>query len=632
MQELLSLCGINNKELQVRIRKESQSSKHHVVLQVNASEKNRTVSILRNEVKAFGGSKSSSRSVEKLFRNLGTNTFFPFFQHIRWYILVASFVILPLTLTVGFGCRFLNVGFENQDEVESFGAFNVAIYDPQSRASNNFLGCVRPSQYWQEETSYDLGFTVLKIASSFMLAFTFLASIICICVQCFSKHGKTRLWGLMRFAYIGAAASQGVMYTVFISDLCQEDEDSDDDSEFAGFLSFNLGDKKCSPGQSGILGVINFALLFGMVIATFVSMPPRNPVFQCWGGDIEWDDEDSEEGDTSEEDSDRVDVDDSVSLFDRKSLKSMMSVLSDDAASAAEKGLDTKSVSSKSKKSTKSVPSADEKYKVVEETTDGASAKASEKEVEGVVEAVVETVESGPSAAQSENSKKRFSAFASLFRRNKATDKYAVNEEQQIITSEGSLLGRTGLNTMSSAMSSANSACSGATIEITNFVIQLIEMTELEKGGRRVKISNDDNQVEIVDEYPKVPGGVIKTSDSDVAQVRTEFYDLGSRTIKTITHKDGSKTVMTTIVVESGNDSMTITSNLPPPSYPQPKDALVNANSADASIDTPLSSKYQVTKNGSASVTTYQGNGKNREILKQGDLALSVGTRSTKKN
>ena len=58
LQELLSLCGINNKELQVRIRKESQSSKHHVVLQVNASEKNCTVSILRNEVKAFGGSKA----------------------------------------------------------------------------------------------------------------------------------------------------------------------------------------------------------------------------------------------------------------------------------------------------------------------------------------------------------------------------------------------------------------------------------------------------------------------------------------------------------------------------------------------------------------------------------------------
>ncbi len=556
--------------------------------------------------------------------------FFSRLQHIRWYILVASFVILPLTLTVGFGCRFLNVGFENQDEVESFGAFNVAIYDPQSRASNNFLGCVRPSQYWLEETSYDLGFTVLKIASSFLLAFTFLASIICFCVQCFSKHGKTHLWGLMRFAYIGAAASQGVMYTVFISEMCQPDEDTDDDSSFAGFLAFNLGDKKCSPGQSGILGVVNFALLFGMVIATFNSLPPRNPVFQCWGGDIEWDEEDSEEGgDTSEEDSDRVDVDDSVSLFDRKSLKSMMSALSDDAASAAEKGLATKSVSSKSKKSSKSAPSVDEKYKVVEDKIDVASAKASVKVADEAVEAVVETVESGPTA-QSENSKNRFSAFASLFRRNKATDKYAVNEEPEIITSEGSLLGRTGLKTMSSAMSSAMSTCSGATLEITNFVIQLIDMTELEEGGRRVKISDDDNQVEIVDEYPKVPGGVIKKSDSDVAQVRTEFYDLGSRTIKTIAHKDGSKTVVTSIVVE-GNDSMTITSNLPPPSYPQPRDALVNANSADASIDTPLSSKYQVAKNGSASVTTYQGNGKNKEILGQGDLALSVGTRSTKK-
>ena len=52
-------------------------------------------------------------------------------------------------------------------------------------------------------------------------------------------------------------------------------------------------------------------------------MPPRNPVFQCWGGDIDWNDEDSEEaGDTSEEDSEMrqksIDVDDSVLPEGRK--------------------------------------------------------------------------------------------------------------------------------------------------------------------------------------------------------------------------------------------------------------------------------------------------------------------------
>ena len=34
-------------------------------------------------------------------------------------------------------------------------------------------------------------------------------------------------------------------------------------------------------------------------------------------------------------------------------------------------------------------------------------------------------------------------------------------------------------------------------LEVTNFVIQLIEMTELKEGGRRVKLADIDNQVEI---------------------------------------------------------------------------------------------------------------------------------------
>ena len=568
--------------------------------------------------------------------------------NIRWYILLGSFVIFPLTIIVGFGCRFLNVGFENQDEVESFGAFSVAIYDPQGRGDNNFLGCVRPSQYWQEEVSYDVGFTTLKIASAFMLAFSIVATLICVCLQCFSKHGKTHLWGIMRFCYIGAAVSQGVMYTVFVSELCQTDVEEDDDSNFKGFLLFNLGNKKCSPGYTGILGVINFALLFGMVIATFNSLPPRNPVFQCWGDDMDWD-EDSENGSTSEEDSEMKQLksmvsEDSVSLFSssrrsRRSVRSAVKNAVEDAASAAEKGVSTKSVGTK-KSSLAS--SRYEKYVIAEEGADEIPVKKAE-------EVAVETADS-PSASTAK-SKLKFPGMAKFLKKNKdkatednisvASSKTSKSKTVEVpkqevqIPSDSSIFAQMGLKTMSSALSSAISSnlsnSSGATLEVTNFVIQLIEMTELEEGGRRVKMADIENQVEIVDEYPKVPGGEIESSDSDVAVVRTEFYDLGSRTIKTITHKDSSKTIVTTILVEHGLEPVrSLQENTdPPPQYPKLLESPVEMTYSAASIESHNSSKYQVTA-GPSSVTSYKGTGKKKEILGQGDLALSVGTQSVK--
>jgi len=573
---------------------------------------------------------------------------------VLWYILIGSFVIFPLTFNVGLGCRFLNVGYENQDEIQSIGAFSVAIYDAQTRGNNNFLGCVKPSQFWQEETSYDVGFTTIRIASAFMLAFIVVATLICVCLQCFNKHGKSHLWGIMRVCYIGAAISQAAMYSVFASDMCKDDYEEDDDS-FKGFLLFNLGDKKCAPGHTGIIGVVNFALLVGMIVATFNSLPPRNPVFQCWGGDIDWDEE-SEDGSTSEEDSDlermrsMESVDDSVSLFSsRKSRKSSRSIGKGDAESVAENGFSrysvaSKSVASQSEKS--SVVSKQEKSTLLEEGS--IKSKQSTKPVEND-----EMTVGSKSTAKSKSKvpgigkffqKKRSEPtdIESVASTKKSTTKLETVDEskpEENITSEGSQIGDV-LNTVSSAglntMSSALSCSSGATYEVTNFVIQLIEMTELEAGGRRVKMSDNDNEVEIIDEYPKVPGGKIVSSDSDVAVVRTEFYDLGSRTIKTITHRDGSKTIVTTILVEHGAtgsvksaQKSTAASTAQPPTYPKLLEPPVEMAYSAASIESLNSSKYNITA-GPSSVTTYKGTGKKKDMLGQGDLALSVGTTSLK--
>jgi hypothetical protein len=531
----------------------------------------------------------------------------------RWYILLGTFVIFPLTFNVGLGCRFLNVGFEDEDEIQSFGAFNVAIYDPETRGNNKFLGCVGLSQFWQEETNYDLGFTIVRVTSALMMGFTTLATLICVCLQCFSKSGKSHLWSIMRVCYIGATISQAVMYSIFASDMCKTDDD-DDDSNFDAFIALNLTNKKCSPGHTGITGVINFALLFGMVLATFNSLPPRNPVFQCWGSDME-DDDLSDDGSTSEEDSvmrkwkelgHSIDQDDSVSLFggSRMSRKSRKSVKGDE----------------ESQKTKGSLPSKFEKYAVAEEGS-VASAKSSKSAVSKKSHKSSTSVSTARSIAKYLKKKAADdNKSVTSSKSNKSAISKAVHEAQLLEPSDSKVSASDfGLKSMSSA--------SGSTLEVTNFVLQLISMTELKEGGRRVKIADLENQVEIVDEYPKKKGGDIESSpSSDIAAVRTEFYELGSRTTKEITHSDGSKTVVTTILVENGLENATMASQDERPRLLEPPVELMHSA---GSIDSYKSSKYEVVPCNS-SVTTYKGLGKKKEVLGQGDLCLSVGTMSVK--
>ena len=322
----------------------------------------------------------------------------------RWYILLGSFVILPLTFNVGMGCQFLNVSYSNEEEVQSFGAYNVAIYDPESNG-NNFLGCVNLSLFWQERTDNDNGFTWLRISSIWMLFFTTLATAICLLLQCFSKSGKTHLWAIMRVCYIGALLGQACMYSVFASYLCTTDTDNHDSSD----MYVSSGSPNCLPGQTGMLGIFNFVLLFLMVIATFNSLPPRNPVFQCWGADSELDNDESKDGSTSEEDSvmrefknlGGADGDESVSLFEgsrvsRRSRRAVISAVK--SVDDAEKGL-ASSVASGAK-SPKSIPSKYEKYAIAEEQEEGsvkssksAASKASKRSTSARI--AVETVLSG---------------------------------------------------------------------------------------------------------------------------------------------------------------------------------------------------------------------------------------------
>lgn len=546
---------------------------------------------------------------------------------VLWYILVGSIVIFPLTLSVSLGCRFLTVISDDDDrtvgafkytvdtyDTQGLGAFNVAIYDQEIilggaiNNSNEFLGCVDYSTFWQNSTSNDMGFTASRIASGCLLAFTTLATLISTCLQCFVKRGKSHLWNVMRVCYIGALVSQVLMYTVFAAEMCRADNN------------------QCMPGRNGLFGILNCVLLLGMVVATFLSLPPRNPVFQCWGSS-EYDDE-SDGGSTEEEDEvmrkfksfgetggksvSMVD-NDSVSLFggsrmSRKSRKSMKwRTAEDEMASAAENGLST--VDSSGPKS--------HNYRTAEGSTVASrsrslsSSKSKKKTSSSVVVATVDSA--SVASAKSVRSGKSKSKMPSMVAKYLSTDKSADNDSVSSLRSKKSaelVPGDSQLDPIFSAPSGVLSTGSG---ETGNFISQLVEMTELGEGGRRVKKDEQDNLVEIIDEYPKEAGREIEsTPSSDVVKIRTEYYDMGSRTTKEITHQDGSCTIVTTIAADD-------------PTQRKAADAPIEMTNSTASIQSTNSSKYQVLETTSSveTPTIFKGAENEKQPVGQGALCLS---------
>eukprot|EP00537_Pseudo-nitzschia_pungens_P006813 CAMPEP_0172377006 /NCGR_PEP_ID=MMETSP1060-20121228/68678_1 /TAXON_ID=37318 /ORGANISM="Pseudo-nitzschia pungens, Strain cf. cingulata" /LENGTH=616 /DNA_ID=CAMNT_0013104673 /DNA_START=332 /DNA_END=2183 /DNA_ORIENTATION=- len=604
---------------------------------------------------------------------------------VLWYILLGSIVIFPLTLNVSLGCRFVTV--VNKDDTENtgdvkntvnnydaqgLGPFNLAIYDSQqivlggtSDNFNTFLGCVDYSLFWREATGNDFAFTMHRVASGCLLAFTTLATIICTCLQCFTKRGKSHLWNVMRAFYIGALLSQGLMYSVFGSEMCKEE------------------DNKCTPGRNGVAGAFNVVLLMGMVVATFLSLPPRNPVFQCWGSS-ESDYESDGDGSSTEEEDEVMRKfksfgdaggeksvsgveNDSVSLFggsrmsrkSRTTTKSLKSKLTeeDEVASAAENGLATagegESVSS-SRSKQKSVV----RVTTVDDGSSLASGKSGKSASSKMMPAISRYMFMGSKSSKDNDNhnhnhnhnhndndndngsvtsarskkKREFQDDAGYFqymfmgsKSSKDNDNHNHNHNDNdngSVTSARSKKSTelaSGDDIQADPILSVSSNISTHSGEVANFITQLIEMTELTDGGRRVKQDEQENLVEIIDEYPKEEGREIESSpSSDVVKIRTEYYDMGSRTTKEITHQDGSCTIVTTILADC-----------PSTSQRESIDAPIETNNSTASIQSTNSSKYQVlaTASAEASVSTFEQSEKEdakRKPVRQGEFCLSV--------
>jgi hypothetical protein len=527
----------------------------------------------------------------------------------RWYILLVSFAIFPLTLTLSLGCKFVIVGINEtaRTEHQALGFFNAAVYDLES-VGRDFLGCVDYSQYWKDQTN-DIAFRLARFAGAFLLAFTTLATIINICLQCFSKHGKSWLWGAMRYSYLVAFLSQGVMYTVFASHTCK---------------SLDGEASQCWLGRNGVAGVFNFLLLFGMVIATFHSFPPRNPVFQCWTGEYSGESSvdpcsDEDDVESAREVSSRHDG--SVSLFATSKASSRhpsvsksgsrLSFMSKKSKNSSASIVASQKLAQLSQRSAKSKKSASTKKSKSRDALIGQSIKENITEEEDKVTATEERdapVDTDKPLEQSqiETKSKITASPANSFRasitkrlcggtRSKKKVASPPNEDESFkhvservakLETGLQLGGKTRAQTVQPhpispykivnavnvrAHADGKDGVGGSVVkakrypvdrddsESIRFLHDLAAVTKLGKGGIRVKTIAKDHTVEIVDEYPANASVIFDASHrsdgAEVVKVRTEYYEQGSRTTKEVTHHDGSRTVVTTINSIPGNKS-----------------------------------------------------------------------------
>jgi hypothetical protein len=531
------------------------------------------------------------------------------------------------------------VDAESNKELMGFGLFSHAVYD---EVDGSFLSCVKYSHYWSDKTN-DRGFKVGRTFGYFLAASTTLATLICILVQCFNKHGKTCLWTVMKWSYAFAFASQFLTFSIWASDICD---------------NFDGESYQCTFGSNGVGAIANLLFLLGMAIATFNSQPPRNPVFRLWNiipTEYETDkadtDEDQSDGTEnkrhlktilaesgSEDNDDRFE---SVSLFGGRSARGARSIsqgstgsgkspapTNDTSNSSKWSGVEDSveySSASKSKKngsvktsrtanteatvasddswsfrkskhsknkseksgsiktsrtanteaSTAKTPcTSNDSYRKLKHSKNesekrtvfqGSSNKISkdpyhvhslademtladtlapdEMTLADEMSVEVSHRDDGSKRSETSGSKKEANTTRSVRSRGDST-RGSLRHGQSIRSSrdEGSI-GSKRLTLKKSEYSEGD----------VSFVTRLGASITLGSGGMRISESIIGNKLEIVDEYPlamSVDGKIFPPPDADgtdIVKVRTEYCPEGSKTVKEVTHTDGSRTVTTVI-------------------------------------------------------------------------------------
>lgn len=481
--------------------------------------------------------------------------------------------------------------------IREFGLYSFALHDDNA----NFLGCINYFDIAKLESDDEKGFRVARIFGKLLAASITLATLICILVQCFNKHGKSWLWRVMKWSYAVALVSQGAIFSVWSSSFC------------------NMEDANCVVGSDGIVAIFNLVFLFGMVIATFSSPPPLNPVFRCWyatsgdhdikRGDTDDDSHDTEKGQLKNKAQSRSTegdepTTDSVSLLGSsrssrrhhssgKSVRSMSSKKSGAASATGPKvvkltdiqeqeplslGPMTESVTTRG---TGVLTSNDAEQQppgtrfIAREREQGngtpisqyyRSFKSNFERFENKSTRTAETSNSddittvsGPGASQASNSIATEEPVETVMVET-VTSEQTTKEATSYVGDDGnSEKGSLRSGSSRSSRKSNKSSKSKSTVSTNGtFILQeLSKSVILGKGGTRVSEERIGNTLKIVDEYPAPPPTrssrsqsskpSARTDGSEIVKVRTEYCAEGRKTVKETLRPDGSRSITTLV-------------------------------------------------------------------------------------
>jgi hypothetical protein len=316
-----------------------------------------------------------------------------------------------------------------------------------------------------------------------------------------------------------------------------------------------------------VTAMVNALLLFGMAVASFNSLPPRNPVFRLWNiipteyetDNLDTDDDHSVDPENPrsnraalaqilEETDEGDDAHESVSLFgSNKSVSSTRrasSVKSESVGSKRSKRSGSVKIPpGKNKKDAPSVGSGKGSVRSDGGSKSGAKSKKSERSAKTTSSSLAVLAD----GCSSVTSNKTDPSGSIINLKN--------SNEEKSVKSTGSSPSRSSKN--GSTNKSVSKAVESDADSVGLQLERLGRSTVLGPGGIRISETRFGRRVEIVDEYPAAASGeglfvLADTEGTDIVKVRTEYCPEGRKTSKETVHNDGSRTVATLL------DPMTI--------------------------------------------------------------------------
>ena len=158
------------------------------------------------------------------------------------------------------GCQFMKVRVDEVDEDFGFGFFNQVAYD----SDGDKFGCLPYDEDTKDDFFSDSPWKAGRAFGTLTVMTLTFAFFTLALVMLFLDMYKGILWIALRVMYTIAFLTNLFTFSVFAADICS--------------------DTDCTVGPSGGLAIFNIWILIFLIIISWLTLPPPNPVFRLSEG------------------------------------------------------------------------------------------------------------------------------------------------------------------------------------------------------------------------------------------------------------------------------------------------------------------------------------------------------------